>query len=276
MKKISSAIIVGIIILSASFVLFAHPGRTDSRGGHYNRSTGEYHYHNSGSVSAPKSISTPLPTTVKITPAPEPKKDIFDTISEQKKTVSVTENHWQVALNNNYFKGKMETVLSTGWADIENDTQVVEVDKVSKYLEGIEQVLRYAKATGKKPVLALYIDGEPNGFDLLKRAERLCYEKQVKLVLANCYVRTIDLISLIDIAESEKSKSLTLEETASKPKISKVDELTKPVQKEQIEMKYWITTSTGVRHNSSCRYYMNSKGRLCTKNEGRACKICGG
>lgn len=26
-------------------VVFAHPGRTDSSGGHYDRSTGEYHYH---------------------------------------------------------------------------------------------------------------------------------------------------------------------------------------------------------------------------------------
>lgn len=26
-------------------VVFAHPGRTDSNGGHYDRSTGEYHYH---------------------------------------------------------------------------------------------------------------------------------------------------------------------------------------------------------------------------------------
>ena len=39
---------------------------------------------------------------------------------------------------------------------------------------------------------------------------------------------------------------------------------------------YWITTSSGVRHNSSCRYYMNSRGRACGPNEGRACKICGG
>lgn len=26
-------------------VVYAHPGRTDSEGGHYDRSTGEYHYH---------------------------------------------------------------------------------------------------------------------------------------------------------------------------------------------------------------------------------------
>lgn len=26
-------------------IVFAHSGRTDSSGGHYNHSTGEYHYH---------------------------------------------------------------------------------------------------------------------------------------------------------------------------------------------------------------------------------------
>lgn len=42
------------------------------------------------------------------------------------------------------------------------------------------------------------------------------------------------------------------------------------------EMTHWITLKSGVRHNSRCRYYQNSKGRPCTKDEGRACKICGG
>ena len=39
-----------------------HSGRTDANGGHYNRKTGEYHYHNSGR-SRPRlnttSVSTP-------------------------------------------------------------------------------------------------------------------------------------------------------------------------------------------------------------------------
>ena len=38
----------------------------------------------------------------------------------------------------------------------------------------------------------------------------------------------------------------------------------------------WLTTSSSKRHNSSCRYYMNSKGRPCRADEGIACKICGG
>ncbi len=39
---------------------------------------------------------------------------------------------------------------------------------------------------------------------------------------------------------------------------------------------YWLTASSGVRHNSTCRYYKKSKGRPCTANEGQPCKKCGG
>ena len=39
--------------------------------------------------------------------------------------------------------------------------------------------------------------------------------------------------------------------------------------------KYWIS-STNKRHNSTCRYYQKSKGRLGNKDEGVACKVCGG
>jgi len=39
---------------------------------------------------------------------------------------------------------------------------------------------------------------------------------------------------------------------------------------------YWITTSSGVRHNSSCRWYRKSKGRPGSASAGRPCKICGG
>lgn len=38
---------------------------------------------------------------------------------------------------------------------------------------------------------------------------------------------------------------------------------------------YWLS-STGKRHNSSCRYYKSSKGRPCGAKDGVACKTCGG
>lgn len=37
-----------IVVSALSFaccLAFGHPGRTDANGGHYNRKTGEYHYH---------------------------------------------------------------------------------------------------------------------------------------------------------------------------------------------------------------------------------------
>lgn len=43
MKKIFILIIVCILLTLSP--IYAHRGRTDSSGGHYNRSTGEYHYH---------------------------------------------------------------------------------------------------------------------------------------------------------------------------------------------------------------------------------------
>lgn len=45
-KSIKNVIAIGLVVLSL-FVLTvtAHPGRTDSNGGHLNHSTGEYHYH---------------------------------------------------------------------------------------------------------------------------------------------------------------------------------------------------------------------------------------
>lgn len=45
MKRIIVFVAIIAVFLSAVFVVFAHPGRTDGKGGHYNRSTGEYHYH---------------------------------------------------------------------------------------------------------------------------------------------------------------------------------------------------------------------------------------
>jgi len=38
---------------------------------------------------------------------------------------------------------------------------------------------------------------------------------------------------------------------------------------------YWMSSS-GKRHNSSCRDYGSGKGRSCGEKEGTPCKVCGG
>ncbi|MDC1290642.1 YHYH domain-containing protein [Candidatus Thioglobus sp.] len=49
MKKLLISLIISISFVS---LVLAHSGRTDSSGGHNNRSNGTYHYHNSGSSSS--------------------------------------------------------------------------------------------------------------------------------------------------------------------------------------------------------------------------------
>ena len=38
----------------------------------------------------------------------------------------------------------------------------------------------------------------------------------------------------------------------------------------------WVLSSSGVRHNSSCRHYTSPKGRPCGPTDGRPCRLCGG
>lgn len=42
------------------------------------------------------------------------------------------------------------------------------------------------------------------------------------------------------------------------------------------EKRYWITSSSRKTHNSSCRYYANSKGHYSSEGTGNNCRICGG
>ena len=66
------ALLIVVTLLSAS----AHSGRTDSNGGHWNRSTGTYHYHNGGSNYTP--APNPAPQ-VKPTPSPTPQPNLSPT-----------------------------------------------------------------------------------------------------------------------------------------------------------------------------------------------------
>ena len=45
LKKVFSLL---LIFTMFNYFVYAHSGRTDANGGHYNRKTGVYHYHNSG------------------------------------------------------------------------------------------------------------------------------------------------------------------------------------------------------------------------------------
>lgn len=49
----------------------------------------------------------------------------------------------------------------------------------------------------------------------------------------------------------------------------------KPAVKEA--RKYWMNSKSGVRHNTRCRYFANTKsGYMCGPDDGKGCGICGG
>ena len=59
--KVNYSVLTVIFLISALFAYdfgYTHPGGTDSKGGHYNRKTGEYHYHG-GAKPRPRVNSTP-------------------------------------------------------------------------------------------------------------------------------------------------------------------------------------------------------------------------
>ena len=269
MFKLKWVLIIGGVIISLVSYSMSHSGRTDSSGGHHNRKTGGYHYHNRKKYTPPTQTQTweePIeiweepekeceePVRERLQRYPNPKKippKVWkpDTLIIPPKTNKITENHWQVALNNKLYRGKLEMDVGNGRADISTNTHIIEVDKASKYNEGMIQVLRYAEASGKTPVLALYVDGEKGGYSLLKQAETLCLEKNVQFLLINDYVSLNYINSLVNPADSDNSSRLD----------------------------YWINTDSNIRHNKSCRWYESTEnGRFCKKREGRACNICGG
>jgi len=177
------------------------------------------------------------------------------------------ESDWQVAFNNKVTHGKLEVETPTGRIDILTDTHVIEVDHARNYRAGIKQALQYAGATGKKPGLALIMDGTQDTFQAVEAAKKLCEESNVAFWLINEYVSVNDLAD-----QKPKPRAATTQQATPPPQVQE-----KPAQVQNVEKQYWLNTKSGVRHNRSCRWFGNTtNGRPCGPDEGRACKQCGG
>lgn len=60
------------------------------------------------------------------------------------------------------------------------------------------------------------------------------------------------------------------------PARSPVGQPKRAPEKKSTALTHWLSSNSKVRHNSTCQWYMKSKGRKCTASEGRGCKQCGG
>lgn len=77
-----------LLILSAPFAL-AHSGRTDSDGGHYDRSTGEYHYHHGMSAHQHPGGVCPYATKSTVKPTATTKPKTYSSINAYRSDTSV-------------------------------------------------------------------------------------------------------------------------------------------------------------------------------------------
>ena len=87
-----------------------------------------------------------------------------------------------------------------------------------------------------------------------------------------------DTVSVNLINGTAKIRLYGIDAPESKQEYGKQSTKQEQVKKStQEERQYWLNTKSYKKHNSSCRYFGNTKnGRYCTKDEGSACGICGG
>jgi len=179
---------------------------------------------------------------------------------------SYSETDWQMAFNAKVTRGEVEVQHPTGRIDILTDEYAIEVDHVRNYLAGIKQALQYAAAAKRKPGLALFMDGGEDTAQALDAARKLCAESEVRFWLINEFVSINDLVA---------QKGITAPPARQSPSSSSVRAA--PEQVQTVEKTHWMNTSSGVRHNRSCRWFGNTKnGRYCRPDEGRPCRQCGG
>ena len=117
---------------------------------------------------------------------------LFFASTAGKPSVLKTERDFQREFHRVYFdgKGKLEVPVKYGRIDILTSRYAVEVDRLSKFHEGIGQCLHYAHETGKKPGLAIFILS-PRKKDLKKVSyvKYLCAEYGITFWYINDEIR---------------------------------------------------------------------------------------
>ena len=100
---------------------------------------------------------------------------------------AVPEARWQVAWNELHFEGRgeLEVVVPGGRCDILTEEWAIEVDHVYKYREGIRQSRHYARMTGRRPGLALFVDSPSDTREKLAHARRVARRLGIRVWVIN-------------------------------------------------------------------------------------------
>jgi len=149
--------------------------------------------------------------------------------------------------------GEREVSVQSGRVDILNNQYAIEVDWANKWKQSIGQALWYAQQTNKKAGIVLILRDKKD------------YKYFIQLSSTLSTFGLADRVRVWNYPNDFKNiPSFTPQRLL--PSQEEIDEAGN----------YWITTSSQVRHNSGCRYYKSTRGKVGGSNDGRACKKCGG
>ncbi len=104
------------------------------------------------------------------------------------RNVLSTERDFQEAFNKVYFnsKAKLEAPVKYGRVDLLSDDYAIEVDKLDNFHEALGQALHYAKETGRKPAVAIFIlERKPGDREKVKFVMELCNYYGIKFWFLN-------------------------------------------------------------------------------------------
>jgi len=101
-------------------------------------------------------------------------------------SMNAPEKDWTDALAKEV-NGQSEVGVDRGRVDVMTDAYAIEIDFIKKWHEGLGQAIHYGDESNRIGVLALIVENKVhNDLDqikLIKKIERLCIEKGVKLIL---------------------------------------------------------------------------------------------
>ncbi len=151
--------------------------------------------------------------------------------------------------------GLREVKVKSGRVDILTGEYAIEVKKAPQWKHAIGQALWYAQQTNKKPGIILIMKSKNEWKYGIMLQSTLNYAGLDDKVKVWFWPTDFDIGFEQASMQTKEYKQSLITDTG---------------------CEYWLTRSSGIRHNKTCRNFGNTNGRCATKDEGRACKLCGG
>lgn len=136
-KRNTKALLLGLLLLVVCLVFickaFAHSGRTDSNGGHWDRSTGTYHYHSgkyAGQSTSSSSTFTDEESDIYADGYNEGYNEGYDDGTETGYDDGYTEGH-----NNGYYEGYDEGYATGNEEGYNARTKEVNAEREKEYIQ---------------------------------------------------------------------------------------------------------------------------------------------